>query len=118
MNAFFPSLSPSMHPAWHGYPHCEVAVTAPLMIGTACIADIEATVTVYRNPFGMMEVGEIEVDGWQHKALTKVPVKEDGRGWTCTLPGFIADAVLAEYDRAYTADAEEKLAEAERGWRE
>lgn len=117
MNAFHPAFAGTLVPSWYSYPHCEVSVTAPLMLGAACIADIEATVTVYRDPMGEWGVGEITVDGWQHNSTVKVPVSQDGRGWTITLPGFVSDAVFAEIENAKTiAKIEEALAKAEQEW--
>ena len=118
MNAFLPAFAGRLIPDWYDWPHCEVGVTATLMIGSASIADIEATVTVYRDPEGEWAIGAMTVDGWQHKATVKVPVAQDDRGWTVSLPGYIADAVIAEVDKPKTvARIEEALAKAEESWR-
>lgn len=86
-----------MNMRWDQYVHCDVDITVPLMIGTLSIADLEVTVTVFRNGDDIeLDDSEIIVHGWRGPVRSSCII---GRSCSSAEEHAVFDAVIHEINK-------------------
>lgn len=101
-----------MNMRWDSRVHCDVEITVPLTIGTLSVADLEVTVTVYRDG-DQIEIDDssFDVDGWRGNIRSSHSVKRTSQALEDRV---IYDAIMNSLNsRQHDRQFEDELSERE-----